>query len=85
MAGLVPLLWAEGTGADVMKRIAAPMVGGVVTSGIMELMVYPVLFFLWRGRRLDHTLVASSETPVHEDEPLLNPPRMEATPKEKQL
>ncbi len=39
-----------GTGADVMKRIAAPMVGGVVTSALMELLVYPVIFFLWRGR-----------------------------------
>ncbi|HSO09950.1 MAG TPA: hypothetical protein VLR45_08170, partial [Desulfoprunum sp.] len=44
--------WSHGTGADVMKRIAAPMVGGVVTSGIMELLVYPVIFFIWRSRRL---------------------------------
>ncbi len=41
IAGLLPIMWSHGTGADVMKRIAAPMVGGVVTSGIMELMVYP--------------------------------------------
>ncbi len=52
IAGLLPILWSHGTGADVMKRIAAPMVGGVVTSGIMELAIYPVIFFLWRGRRL---------------------------------
>ncbi|HUU13682.1 MAG TPA: efflux RND transporter permease subunit, partial [Terriglobia bacterium] len=52
IAGLLPIMWSHGTGADVMKRIAAPMVGGVVTSGIMELAIYPIIFFLWRGRRL---------------------------------
>jgi Cu(I)/Ag(I) efflux system membrane protein CusA/SilA len=52
IAGLLPIMWSHGTGADVMKRIAAPMVGGVVTSGIMELLVYPVIFFIWRGRQL---------------------------------
>jgi copper/silver efflux system protein len=50
IAGLLPIMWSHGAGADVMKRIAAPMVGGVVTSGIMELLVYPVIFYLWRGR-----------------------------------
>jgi Cu(I)/Ag(I) efflux system membrane protein CusA/SilA len=52
VAGLVPILWSQGAGADVMKRIATPMVGGVVTSGMMELAIYPILFFLWRSRRL---------------------------------
>jgi Cu(I)/Ag(I) efflux system membrane protein CusA/SilA len=56
IAGLLPIMWSHGAGADVMKRIAAPMVGGVVTSGIMELMVYPVIYYLWRGRKLDPTL-----------------------------
>jgi Cu(I)/Ag(I) efflux system membrane protein CusA/SilA len=51
IAGLLPILWSHGTGADVMKRIAAPMVGGVVTSTLMELLVYPVIFFIWRSRR----------------------------------
>ena len=41
IAGLLPIMWSHGSGADVMKRIAAPMVGGVVTSAIMELVVYP--------------------------------------------
>jgi Cu(I)/Ag(I) efflux system membrane protein CusA/SilA len=45
---LVPILWSTGTGADVMKRIAAPMVGGVATSVLMELLVYPAIFFVWR-------------------------------------
>jgi Cu(I)/Ag(I) efflux system membrane protein CusA/SilA len=52
--GLVPLLWAEGTGADTMRRIAAPMIGGLLISFLMELVVYPVVFFLakrWQNRR----------------------------------
>ncbi len=52
IAGLLPILWSHGSGADVMKRIAMPMVGGVVTSTVMELMVYPAIFFLWRKRGL---------------------------------
>ena len=52
IAGLAPILWSHGAGADVMKRIATPMVGGVVTSTIMELMVYPAIFYLWRSRAL---------------------------------
>jgi Cu(I)/Ag(I) efflux system membrane protein CusA/SilA len=52
IAGLLPIMWSRGTGADVMKRIAAPMVGGVVTSVLLELAVYPAIYFLWKGRRL---------------------------------
>jgi copper/silver efflux system protein len=52
IAGLLPILWSRGAGADVMKRIATPMVGGVITSTIMELAVYPAIFFLWRSRAL---------------------------------
>jgi Cu(I)/Ag(I) efflux system membrane protein CusA/SilA len=52
IAGLAPILWSTGTGADVMKRIATPMVGGVVTSTLMELLVYPAIFFLWRSHGL---------------------------------
>jgi len=44
--GLVPLLWAEGTGADTMRRLAAPMIGGLTTSFIMELLIYPVIFMV---------------------------------------
>ena len=50
--GLMPIMWSLGTGADLMKRVAAPMVGGLFTSFIMELLVYPAIFFLWRSRRL---------------------------------
>ena len=52
VAGLLPILWSTGAGADVMKRIATPMVGGVVTSGIMELAIYPIIFYLWKARGL---------------------------------
>ena len=50
--GLLPIMWSQGTGADVMKRIAAPMIGGVTTSGIMELLIYPIIYYLWRGYKL---------------------------------
>jgi Cu(I)/Ag(I) efflux system membrane protein CusA/SilA len=52
MIGLVPVLWSTGTGADVMKRIAAPIVGGLVTSFVLELTVYPAIFALWKRRKL---------------------------------
>ena len=46
---LVPIMWSAGTGADVMRRIAAPVVGGILTSFLMELLVYPVIYEIWRG------------------------------------
>jgi len=49
---LIPILWATGTGADVMRRIAAPMVGGIVTSFLAELVVFPAMYFIWRSRDL---------------------------------
>jgi copper/silver efflux system protein len=52
IAGLAPILWSHGAGADVMKRIATPMVGGVVTSTLMELLVYPAIYYLWRSRSI---------------------------------
>ena len=52
MLGLLPVMWSSGTGAEVMKRIAAPMVGGVTTSGLLELLVYPAIFAVWKGRGL---------------------------------
>ncbi|WP_411279562.1 efflux RND transporter permease subunit [Gemmatimonas sp.] len=50
MAGLVPILWSQDTGADVMKRIAAPMVGGMITSTLLTLVVIPAIYSLWKGR-----------------------------------
>jgi Cu(I)/Ag(I) efflux system membrane protein CusA/SilA len=46
--GLVPILWSVGTGSDVMKRIAAPMVGGIFTSFLLELLVYPAVYQIWK-------------------------------------
>ncbi len=59
--GLLPIMWSSGTGADVMKRIAAPMVGGITTSVAMELVLYPAIFYLWRRRSLG-TRAASGDT-----------------------
>jgi Cu(I)/Ag(I) efflux system membrane protein CusA/SilA len=50
--GLMPVMWSTGTGADLMKRVAAPMTGGLVTSFIMELLVYPAIYLLWRSRQI---------------------------------
>lgn len=50
MAGLVPIMWSHGAGASVMQRIAAPMIGGMVTSTVLTLVVVPVLYYLWRAR-----------------------------------
>ncbi len=48
--GLIPILWSTGTGSEIMKRIAAPMVGGIVTSFLLELLVYPAIYAFWRER-----------------------------------
>lgn len=69
-AGLAPILWATGTGSDVMKRIAAPIVGGLFTSFLLELMVYPGVYELWKwhfGREKNATRGQQVET----DEPVL--------------
>ena len=52
--GLLPILWSPATqsGSDVMKRIATPMIGGIVTSAILELLLYPVIYVLWKRRSL---------------------------------
>jgi Cu(I)/Ag(I) efflux system membrane protein CusA/SilA len=50
--GLLPVMWSTGTRADVMKRIAAPLVGGIVTSFLLELTVYPAIFAAWKKARL---------------------------------
>ncbi len=64
--GLVPILWATGTGADVMKRIAAPMVGGIFTSFLLELLVYPVVYEIWRWHgRVKPRVEAPAEMAAH--------------------
>jgi Cu(I)/Ag(I) efflux system membrane protein CusA/SilA len=52
MAGLIPILWSQGVGADVLKRIAAPMVGGMVSSTILTLVVIPAIYSLWKEHAL---------------------------------
>jgi Cu(I)/Ag(I) efflux system membrane protein CusA/SilA len=59
--GLFPILWATGAGSDVMKRIAAPMVGGIFTSFVLELLVYPAIYEVWKLRSLPRSL-RTSET-----------------------
>ena len=53
LLALAPILWATGTGSDVMRRIAAPMVGGLATSFLAELVVTPAIYFIWRGLSLE--------------------------------
>lgn len=61
LIGLLPIMWSHGSGADVMKRIAAPMIGGMVSSTLLTLVVIPVLYALWRGRSLPAEAPAEAE------------------------
>src|SRR5918996_2218271 len=63
MAGLAPILWGAGTGADVMKRIAAPMVGGMVTSTVLTLIVIPAIYSLWQEAMLRREAAADVVEP----------------------
>ena len=49
LIGLLPLLWAMGTGAEVTRRLVAPLIGGITVSFTMELLAYPVVFYLWKS------------------------------------
>jgi copper/silver efflux system protein len=62
MLGLLPIMWSTGTGADLMKRIAAPMVGGLLTSFLLELLVYPAVYLLWRRRELPTGPITTAAT-----------------------
>ena len=63
-AGLLPLLWADGAGADIMKRIAAPMLGGLATSAFLTLEVLPVLYTIWRARQLARAQRVAASLPA---------------------
>ena len=52
--GLLPILWGSGTGSEVMQRIAAPMVGGMISTTVLSLLVLPTIYYLWKGRMLRH-------------------------------
>lgn len=69
LLGLTPILWATGTGSDVMKRIAAPMVGGVITSFLLELVIYPVIYDIWK-RRILHGREAGQEARSEAPQPV---------------
>jgi Cu(I)/Ag(I) efflux system membrane protein CusA/SilA len=62
--GLVPIMWSIGTGADVMKRIAAPMVGGIFSSFVMELVVYPPIYAIWKGFELKKLTPSTGNEPA---------------------
>ena len=57
IAGLAPLLWASGPGADVMKRMAAPMVGGLVSATVLTLLIIPAVYMIWKGRLLKREIM----------------------------
>lgn len=63
LIGLLPLMWSSGTGADVMKRIAAPMVGGIVTSFLLVMLVYPAIYAVWKRREVERTPDLVEDTP----------------------
>jgi Cu(I)/Ag(I) efflux system membrane protein CusA/SilA len=72
--GLIPILWSTGAGSEIMKRIAAPMVGGIVTSFILELLVYPALYGMWRARSLQnssHEMRWEELLPVGDSQPAM--------------
>ncbi|MBA4386359.1 MAG: CusA/CzcA family heavy metal efflux RND transporter [Verrucomicrobia bacterium] len=67
--GLLPIMWSMGVGADVMKRIAAPMVGGLTTSFLMELLVYPAIYLLWKQRAMQKRERESGNSSAEIDRP----------------
>jgi Cu(I)/Ag(I) efflux system membrane protein CusA/SilA len=64
---LVPILWSQQTGSDVLKRIAAPMVGGLITSAGLTLIVLPVIYSLWRERQVRQIGLRNAGIPAIED------------------
>jgi Cu(I)/Ag(I) efflux system membrane protein CusA/SilA len=73
-AALLPLLWARGAGAEIMRRVAAPMIGGLVTSAFLTLEVIPVLYTIWRTRQLPAARGAIRGAPIA---PVERPPETE--------
>ncbi|MXX58244.1 MAG: efflux RND transporter permease subunit [Rhodothermaceae bacterium] len=64
MAGLLPILWGTGTGSEVMKRIVAPMVGGMISSTVLTLIVIPVIYYLWKSHSIRRQTKVDSMTRV---------------------
>jgi Cu(I)/Ag(I) efflux system membrane protein CusA/SilA len=63
MAGLMPIMWSHGTGSQVMKRIAAPMVGGMVSATVLTLIVVPAIYGLWKGWKLPKEPLSQKKSP----------------------
>jgi Cu(I)/Ag(I) efflux system membrane protein CusA/SilA len=64
IAGLIPIMWSEGTGAEIMQRIAAPMIGGMITAPLLSMLVIPAAYLLLRRRSLPAPAGAQL-TPIH--------------------
>jgi Cu(I)/Ag(I) efflux system membrane protein CusA/SilA len=67
VGGLLPIMWASGTGSQVMKRIAAPMVGGLATATLLVLLVLPAVYALWRGLELRAGTKPTTDTHTHKE------------------
>ncbi len=72
ITGLLPILWSTGSGADVMKRIAAPMVGGMLTATLLTLVVIPAIYLVWRRWQVKHKPLQPGHAVQH-DEMALTP------------
>jgi Cu(I)/Ag(I) efflux system membrane protein CusA/SilA len=72
--GLLPIMWSTSAGADVMKRIAAPMIGGLITSFILELLVYPAIYKLWKPHSEAHELANRRRFPREDGATEMIPP-----------
>ncbi len=69
IAGLLPIMWSQGAGAEVMQRIAAPMIGGMISSTILTLLVIPAIYSLWKEWEVRRSARAHEESRSHETAP----------------
>jgi Cu(I)/Ag(I) efflux system membrane protein CusA/SilA len=67
IAGLIPIMLSTGTGSEVMQRIAAPMVGGMITAPLLSLFVIPAIYLLWKRRSIRREDAAASEEPLTQE------------------
>jgi len=78
---LLPILWSQGTGSDVMKRIAAPMVGGMLTSTVLTLVVIPAIYSLWKEREVRRRVgMGDSQTRLQPEGPIAGGSTDQLTP-----
>ena len=68
LIGLLPVMWGSETGSEVMKRIAAPMVGGLVSSAVLTLVIIPAVYFIWKRWQLRSRLLTEPRIPVEIEE-----------------